>query len=115
MSYTELHIGRLKPISGGIEKANQILQENTKLQWCDEESVEKEQTGYIETKKGWKYKYMLYKGKLYEIEESYSGESDGHISHGVKDINGNIDFVLEFYNGGTCQSEMLEELLNKIS
>lgn len=113
MSQTELHIGKLKCLTkwNGKKLAEEILKGNDTLKWSDDRYLDQ---GFIEEKKDWKYRYYLYKEHLYEIEKSYEGESDGYIQQGTKLENGDIDFVLEFYNGGTCEAEMLEELIENL-
>ncbi len=50
-------------------------------------------------------------GGLYKIEKE---ELSDDIQSFTKNKNGEIEFLVSFYNGGTCLSEMLEEGLEKI-
>ena len=51
-------------------------------------------------------------GELYEIIEDKDFSDDGDfISHITDNGDGTYTYLMSFYNGGTCLSEMLEDAL----
>lgn len=53
-------------------------------------------------------------GNLYTYEERISKESDGWIQELIPNKDGDYTYIMEFYNGGTCLEEMLEESIKEI-
>ena len=54
------------------------------------------------------------KGNLYTYENRICKESDGFIQELIPNKDGDYIYVMEFYNGGTCLAEMLEEAISDI-
>lgn len=57
--------------------------------------------------------YIIHKGEVYKIEKE-EVDVDFEICEGHKNNDNTIDFHVMFYDGGTCLSEMLEEVLDKV-
>ena len=55
--------------------------------------------------------YFVYDDKIYNIQDK---ELDDDICEAHKNEDGTIDYAVQFYNGGTCLSEMLENALKKL-
>jgi hypothetical protein len=123
MSYTELHIGKLKPIYTNmpIEEFKDWLEKKEGLEVGDFEELLKDESTHFEVRdksKSYKesmcIKFIYNKGTLYEMVE-HSGEQDTDFLHlTTKNEDDTINFTYLFYNGGTCFSEMMEEGLEKI-
>lgn len=114
MSQTETHFGKLRKIE--IEP-NQTVEE-----WCLNKCLEisdyNELPSYYDS-----WKDLL----KYEFDRNYFFIDDqiwvsfDHIESEDDDINymnlnedGTITFIMQFYNGGTCLSELIEEGLEKL-
>ena len=123
MSYTEKHIGRLVVVD--FDK-NGTTPEHFYKMLCEYHdynslTVTKYRTPY--TYKSWEEMYWeelwdkdsLYRvdGKVYKLVEHTEIEDD--IFKFWKNADGSISFVAEFYNGGTCLSEIIEEGIQSIN
>ena len=117
MSYTEKHIGKLVEVDFD---RNGTTPEHFYKMLCEYHdynslTVTKYRTPY--TYKSWEDLYWdelwdkdnLYKadGKVYKLVEHVKTEDD--IFKFWKNADGSISFAVEFYNGGTCLSEIIEE------
>jgi len=111
MSYTETHIGKLKKVEtqGNIEHWCQA--------YCCREGFDKLATyndNWIEQFKDHFYdKFLVTENAVYEkFDHIEVYESD--VYHMQKNPDGTYTFVMQFYNGGTCLDECLEEGLQKL-
>lgn len=128
MSYTELHTGKLhkyKNIGQTINEYcisffNKYFDKLNKPKYKPYKDVTKEQL--IELLKNntindyvsflHDYNCIYYKDNIYYITNHYQTDEIDYLNHSVKKYN-SIDFVSIFYNGGTCLTEMLQELIDK--
>lgn len=123
MSSTERHIGKLVEVDFN---SNGTTPEHFYKMLCEYHNynsltVTKYKTPY--TYKSWEDLYWnelwdkdnLYKadGKLYKLVEHIETEDD--IFKFWKNADGSISFVVEFYNGGTCLREMIEEGVREVN
>ncbi len=116
MSTTEYHTGELKEIAkdaeGFVNKINRICKERNltpETMGCEEFPDE-----YLYPR-GSGYKFAYVNNRLFEIT-SHSEEMDcSDIMKAIPTENGNIDFTLQFYNGGCCFSEALESAISKLN
>lgn len=106
MSYTELHVGKLQKIDLGLKFIDQYLEEQG-IQYDKDETHVTDAKGNI--------LYFIKDGIIYKNIVTTAGENEGYLSHGTLDEEGNIDYVIQFYNGGTWEGEMLEDLVNKLN
>jgi hypothetical protein len=53
--------------------------------------------------------YFIVDGIVYVLQDHTEGEQDGHFMNMRRESDGTIHFVTQFYNGGTCLSEMVED------
>lgn len=114
MSYTETHSGRLVE----IETPPQETLEQTLKRLCIEEgdSIELE-----EWADSWKeqfqdtfyHKIFIVNNRLFKLVEHVQSD-DSDIYHMNKNEDGSFTLLTSFYNGGTCLSEIVEELLEKV-
>ena len=122
MSYTEKHIGRL--IEVDFDR-NGTTPESFYKMLCEYHNynsltVTKYRNPY--TYKNWEEMYWeelwdkdnFYRvdGKVYKLVEHAEIEND--IFKFWKNADGSISFVAEFYNGGTCLSEIIEEGIREV-
>ncbi len=113
MSQTETHLGKLRKI---VFEEGQTLEE-----WCEDKCKELEinekesyNTWYEELKDNYYEKYFLVKGEIWEaFEHQKLQEADIDIL--TENEDGTLTFIQQFYNGGTCLSECLEEAIEKLS
>lgn len=123
MSSTERHIGKLVEVDFN---RNGTTPEHFYKMLCEYHNynsltVTKYKTPY--TYKSWEDLYWnelwdkdnLYKadGKVYKLVEHIETEDD--IFKFWKNADGSISFVVEFYNGGTCLREMIEEGVREVN
>ncbi len=58
------------------------------------------------------YGYYIHNDILYKIEDSEQEHSDDIFDYEIKD--GKIEYLFSFYNGGTCLSEQIDEVLDMV-
>lgn len=110
MSYIELHVGKIKKVD---------LKGKTVEEWCKEKCNE---LGYRLGKYDESYtrllssiehgKYCSVDNDLFEVLSDKKFD-DPYITHLSENKDGTYDFVLGFYNGGTCFSEMIEDAITE--
>jgi hypothetical protein len=113
MSEVETHYGKLRKVVIG--------EKYTIEQWCQEKCKEKDITELASYNHSWieqfmdefYEKYFIVNEEVWEvIEHIESSESDVDIM--IPNEDGTITFLQQFYNGGTCLSEVIEEGIIKL-
>lgn len=119
MSYTEVHTGKLKLIETdyNLEHLQVFLELNKEFYVDDLQEKIDDNYNYFEiyNNKTKKIACILHNNKLYYVEDHYQSSEADYLQDVKEDSEGNINFNLIFYNGGTCFSEMLEEGLNELN
>lgn len=119
MSYTEFHTGRLYPINFGKDLegfCKRIAKENNIELGEDWEEDFKEKFDKYEVKRGHvKEEYFIQGENLYRVIDHEESDSEEYFMKLSKHGDDSISFVGQFYNGGTCFSEMLEEALEELN
>ena len=114
MSDVEIHIGKLRK----VDLNNKSLED-----WCKEQCSLKGITEKDSYNEDWveQFKSELFSNEKYFIVSNQVFEAFEHKEFEYDDIyylkdnkDGTFDFVMKFYNGGTCLSECIEEELEKI-
>jgi hypothetical protein len=115
MSQTETHFGKLRKVELGDE---------TIEQWCKARCNEIEITEIATYHDSWeeemrystKYneKYFFVDGEVWEAVEHIESQDDD-IDIMIPNEDGTVTFVLQFYNGGTCLDECIEDGLRRIA
>lgn len=109
MSRTELHIGKLREIDlegRSLEDYCKSKVKETSLpEWADNWFEVLREEG------GWE-KYFTVKGRLFESFDHTESE-DPDIQQLTRNPDGTYSFVMSFYNGGTCLTELIEEELER--
>lgn len=114
MSHTELHIGKMRE----IEVANLEDWARERCHEFGETELHVYYENWIEVYKydidNDKKTYRIFGDKVFEMLEYKHQESNGDVNYFSKNQQtGVISFVTEFYNGGTCFSEIMEENVQK--
>lgn len=60
-------------------------------------------------------KVVKVNGEFWEVLEDRQEEDYEDLAIMLPDNDGTFNYILQFYNGGTCLSEMLEEEIKKIN
>lgn len=114
MSYTELHIGKFSIVATGTDEIDAFIKANKLEDKVDRDEYRGEVTYYIDSDEG--YEFVTVKGKqvliAYDIHQEE--EASDYVSHITKSPDGTYDFVMMFYNGGTCLSEMIGDELARV-
>lgn len=118
MSRTEFHTGKLYPINFGndlegfckrIAKSNSIeLGED----W--QEDFKDAFDEYSNKRNSQKEEYFIHGENLYRVIDHVESEDSEYFMNVTRNNDGSLQFMGQFYNGGTCFSEMLEESLDLI-
>lgn len=113
MSYTETHFGKLRKV--------ELKEGQTVEEWCQEKCNENGKIELPSYFKNWvevlKYgpnsqKYFFNGDEIWEVFDHIESE-DGDIYFMQKNEDGTMTFIMQFYNGGTCLSECIEDELAK--
>ena len=115
MSSTEIHTGQIRIIKniGGEEWAinyiNDLTLKGKKFSYDDIiENFNYDLEGKVLID-GEEKRYYLWRDMLFEIINHIEKRDYDDISSLVELDNGDYQFLFQFYNGGTCFEEMLEE------
>ena len=125
MSCTELHTGKFRIVTQTTEDTFNFITKNLSRYWKPEISsrgyVNVEETNdyleeYWETNKDFPYKKPNVGNQTYLVEMLEHKEF-GEAKYPVevsKNEDGTFDFIAQFYNGGTCLEECLEDELESL-
>lgn len=113
MSHTETHFGKLRKV--------EFAEGKTLEDWC---KAKCEELGYTEMAtyhSTWEEqlrseayeKYFFADGEIWEAFDHIEADEDD-IDVMIKNPDGTITFVYQFYNGGTCLSECIEDGLKRL-
>lgn len=115
MSYNEFHKGKLHKLTRGMPET-----ENKVVELAKEHDIqfEKDEDNYwlddvcwdIYEKSG--VKYVVVNKDLYIIKDYFKAREDNGIYEHNKNDDGDIEFMVEFYNGGTGFEEVVEDIVN---
>lgn len=112
MSHTETHIGKLRKVP---LKENQTIE-----QWCEEKCKELNiNFNYGSWEKTLLYnfsddKYFIIDDTIWEVFDHTEVENNDDIDIMTLNEDGTLSFVMQFYNGGTCLSECIEDGIKRI-
>lgn len=118
MSRTEFHTGKLYPINFGKDLegyCRRIAKENDIELGDDWQEDFRDKFDEYEIKKGKvKEEYFIQGENLYRVIDHVESDNEEYFMKLTKNDDGSISFMGQFYNGGTCFSEMLEEALDEL-
>ena len=123
MSYTEFHKGKLRVLTRNNKETFDYIEKNNlqdvikECGWCDEIDfdVVSENSQYIILHKDDVYHEDDCEHMLCEYIEHETQEGGGDYYANVKRIGkDDYEFTLIFYNGSTCEEEILSEKISKL-
>ncbi len=116
MSQTETHFGKLRKV---------VIDEGCTIEdWCREKCEEKGITELASCYDSWleqfryeliEKKYFIVGDEIWEAFEHIKNDGFDDIDVMIPNEDGTITFVQQFYNGGTCLSEVIEEGIEKLN
>jgi hypothetical protein len=115
MSQTETHFGKLRKV---VFDEGQTLE-----QWCEAKCKELDvhklssynKTWYEELRGEGQEKYFFVKEEIWEAFDHKEFDDSDDIDVLTENEDGTLTFIQQFYNGGTCLSECLEEALERLN
>lgn len=114
MSYTETHFGKLRRVD---------LEENQSIEdWCKMKCNEEGKTELPSYFENWEElfrdafydKFFIVNGAIWETFEHTEVEEGDGVEIVQENSDGTLSFVMQFYNGGTCLSECIEDGIKRI-
>jgi hypothetical protein len=119
MSRTEFHTGRLYPITikVSLEDTCRTIAKRFDIELGEDWQEDfKDKFDEYSNKKGHaSEEYFIHDENLYRVMDHVESEDSDYFMRLNKDEDGSISFIGQFYNGGTCFSEMLEEALDDLN
>ena len=112
MSYNEFHKGKLHKLTRGMSETENKVKELTKQYDVpfDEDEDLNSNCWDIYKKSG--VRYIVVNKDLYIVKDYFTArEEDGIYEHNKND-DGDIEFMVEFYNGGTGFEEVVEDIVD---
>lgn len=118
MSRTEFHTGRLYPvkIETNLEETCRSIANRHGIE-LGEDWQEDFRDGFNEyeyKRKRVTEEYFIHGEKLYRVIDHVESEDSEYFMNVTRNADGSLQFMGQFYNGGTCFSEMLEESLDEL-
>lgn len=113
MSHTETHFGKLRKIE------TELSIEEWCKEYCNSNGISEISSTYNDS---WideffdrfYNKFIISNDNIYEIFDHIEADDDD-VDYLHENPDGTYTFVMQFYNGGTCLSECLEEGLNRLA
>lgn len=106
MSATIFQTGKLTKISGEPEQVAKYILNSKKEDFYET---------FLEQLSSESDEYVLLENELYQISDTIENDDgETHFCYFYKEKNGDIRFITQFYNGGTCLSEMLEHYIDNL-
>jgi hypothetical protein len=119
MSQTEFHTGKLYTvkIKNNLEETCRSIatRHNIELGEDWQEDFRDKFNEYEYKNKRTTEEYFIHGEKLYRVIDHEESEDSEYFMKLSREDNGSISFIGQFYNGGTCFSEMLEEALDDLN
>jgi hypothetical protein len=118
MSYTEFHTGKLYPvkIENNLEDTCRKIAKRFDIDLGEDwkEEFRDNFNEYANKRKRATEEYFIHGEKLYRVIDHEESEDNEYFMKLSRNENGSLSFIGQFYNGGTCFSEMLEEALDDL-
>ncbi|MFY7886670.1 MAG: hypothetical protein ACOVOV_17700 [Dolichospermum sp.] len=118
MSRTEFHTGRLYPvkIETSLEETCKSIANRHGIELGEDwqEDFRENFNEYEYKRKRVTEEYFIHGEKLYRVIDHVESEDADYFMKLSRNSDGSISFMGQFYNGGTCFSEMLEESLEEL-
>ena len=111
MSDYETHYGKIKKVVTDLSSEDFAKQEFIRLTGKD--TLPSYCNNFIEALSVESEEFYFVNSHIYKIEDN-NLEEDSDIFQYKKLEDTSIEYTLRFYNGGTCLSEQIEEIINKV-
>ena len=114
MSQNEFHTGRLVPVDLEGKTVEEFAEKV-----CREAGISEISSYHDSWSEELKYeggyeKYFIIEDAIYEMVD-HSETDDDYFVHMKRNEDGSISFSAQFYNGGTCLSEIIEESISEMN
>lgn len=120
MSRTEFHTGKLYPVKlindslkttchAIAERRGIVLDEDWQEDFMDVFDHYKSKNGSVKDEE-----YFIHGENLYRVIDHEERDDEEYFMKLIRNNDGSLSFIGQFYNGGTCFSEMLEEALDEL-
>jgi len=119
MSQTEFHTGKLYPVKlldAGLEATCRRIAERHDIELGEDwqEDFMDAFDEYSNKRNSQKEEYFIYGENLYRVIDHEESSDEEYFMKLNRNSDGSLSFIGQFYNGGTCFSEMLEEALDEL-
>jgi hypothetical protein len=118
MSRTEFHTGKLYPvkIETSLEETCRSIAKRFDIELGEDwqEVFRDSFDEYTNKKRSQPEEYFIHGEKLYRVIDHVESEDSEYFMNVTRNADGSLQFMGQFYNGGTCFSEMLEEALDEL-
>ena len=115
MSCNEFHKGKLHKLTRGMSETKNKVKELAKQY---DVPVDEDEDNYWLSDVCWDIyeksgvKYVVINKDLYIVKDYFTAREDDGIYEHNKNDDGDIEFMVEFYNGGTGFEEVVEDIIN---
>ena len=115
MSYNEFHKGKLHKLTIGMSETKNKVKELAKQY---DVPVDEDEDNYWLSDVCWDIyeksgvKYVVVNKDLYIVKDYFTTREDDGIYEHNKNDDGDIEFMVEFYNGGTGFEEVVEDIVD---
>ena len=111
MSDYESHYGKIKKVETDLSCEEFAKQEFIRLTGKD--TLPKYCDNFIEALRDESEEFYFVNSNVYKIEDNNLRDDSDILQY--KELEDNsIEYTLRFYNGGTCLSEQIETIINKV-
>ena len=118
MSRTEFHTGRLYPvkIETSLEETCRSIAKRFDVELSEDwqEDFRDSFDEHTNKKRNQPEEYFIHGEKLYRVIDHIESDNEEDFIKLSRNSDGSISFMGQFYNGGTCFSEMMEESLDEL-
>jgi hypothetical protein len=118
MSRTEFHTGKLYPvkIETSLEETCRSIAKRFDIELSEDwkEDFKDAFDEYATKVTSQPEEYFIHGEKLYRVIDHIESEDEEYFMRLSRNSDGSLSFIGQFYNGGTCFSEMLEEALDDL-
>lgn len=115
MSYNEFHKGKLHKLTRGMSETENKVKELAKQY---DVPFDEDEDNYWLSDVCWDIyeksgvKYVVVNKDLYIVKDYFTTREDDGIYEHNKNDDGDIEFMVEFYNGGTGFEEVVEDIID---
>jgi len=118
MSQKEFHTGKLYPvkIESSLEETCRSIAKRFDVELGEDwqEDFMNRFDEYSNKRNSQKEEYFIHGENLYRVIDHVESDGDDYFMKLSRNSDGSVQFIGQFYNGGTCFSEMLEEALDDL-